>query len=195
VLNKYGVSRISKASGIFASSWEKSNLVKKELIMKTVKIITLCLVLTLAVVFFVYGCKKKEQPAETPQETTSSQESVNAVVSEKTEEIKQVVETLKADMNTSISEIKAEVEKLNTDQLKEVAMQYKELILAKTTQLETLNSKLLGMDVAQAFSDESKSLRDEFQVLEQSIKALKERFQIYYNKLKEKGGDLAGLAL
>jgi hypothetical protein len=31
--------------------------------------------------------------------------------------------------------------------------------------------------------------------MNKSVSALKERFQIYYNKLKEEGGDLSGLQL
>ncbi|MHC4133078.1 MAG: hypothetical protein ACYSSP_12350 [Planctomycetota bacterium] len=163
--------------------------------MKTVKVFTLILVLLLSLIFLVYGCKKKSQPAETPEETTTTQESIEAVVTEKTEEIKEVVETLKANVTTSISEIKAEVEKLNVDQLKATALQYQQLIQAKSAEIEKLTAVMSELSIDQVLGEEGKAIKADVEELNKSITALKERFQIYYNKLKEKGGDLTGLAI
>jgi len=43
--------------------------------------------------------------------------------------------------------------------------------------------------------DEAKELKTEIEALNKSVSALKERFQVYYDKLKEKGGNLSGLEL
>ena len=42
---------------------------------------------------------------------------------------------------------------------------------------------------------EAKTLKTELQNIETSLKALKERFQVYYDTIKEKGGDLSNLTL
>ena len=38
-----------------------------------------------------------------------------------------------------------------------------------------------------------KELKADIDALNKSVSSLKERFEIYYNMLKEKGGDLSGL--
>ena len=48
-------------------------------------------------------------------------------------------------------------------------------------------------DEAVALSEKAKTLKTEVQKIESTIKNLTDRFQVYYNKLKEKGGDLSGL--
>jgi hypothetical protein len=163
--------------------------------MKKGKIIVLCLMLILSLMFSVYGCKKKDQPTETTQETTTTTEAITTQIAEKTEEIKQVTETLKADVNTSISEIKAELDKLSVDQLRQTALQYQQLIQAKSAEVETVTAKIKNMSITQAMGDEMKTLQTDIDGLNTSLKALKDRFQLYYDKLKEKGGDLSGFAL
>jgi len=163
--------------------------------MKITKIIVLGCMLILGVLF-LYSCKKKSEPASSSSsETQMTQEQLKAAVAEKSEEIKEIVDTLKADVNTSISEIKAEIEKLNVDQLRETALQYKQLITEKTKQIDNLNEKIKGIALTELMSEESMALRKELGDLTTGFDALKERFQLYYNKLKEKGGDLTGLSL
>jgi len=163
--------------------------------MKTVKLSLLCLVVFLCLIFLVYGCKKKSQPASSGSETTTTTQGIKDVVTEKTQEVKEIVETLKADATTSISEIKAEVEKLNVDQLKATALQYQELIQAKMTELENINTIIKEIPLANVMSEESLAIKKDLGEITNSLNALKERFQIYYNKLKEKGGDLSGLII
>jgi len=160
--------------------------------MKTNKIMLLCCLLTLSGML-ISGCKKKSEPASSSSDTQTTQEQLKATMAEKTEEIKEVVNTLKADMNTSISEIKAEVEKLNVDQLRAAALEYQQLIEEKTKEIGTLTAKLKELDVTQMLGDETQAIKADIDELNKSIAALKERFQIYYNKLKEKGGNLTGL--
>jgi hypothetical protein len=163
--------------------------------MKTVKVITLCFVLLLCLIFLTYGCKKKDQPAETPEDTTTTRESIEAVVTEKTEEVKEVVETLKADVTTSINEIKAEIEKLNVDQLRQTALEYQKLIQAKSAEVENIATIIKEVPITQALGDEAKALKADLDQFSKDLNALKERFQLYYDKLVEKGGDLSGLTI
>ncbi len=99
----------------------------------------------------------------------------------------------KADENKPISEVKAEAEKMDTDGLRAMAMAYKEAIASKTGNLEKLTTKLKGIPVTEMLGTEAKGLKADMENLEKSVSALKERFEVYYQKLKEQGGDLSGL--
>ncbi len=99
------------------------------------------------------------------------------------------------DTSKPISEIKAEVETMAVEQLKATAMKYKESITAKTAELEPLMTKLKEIPIAEQMGNEAKVIKDEIDTINKSIQTLKERFDIYYNKLKEKGGDITSLEL
>ena len=101
----------------------------------------------------------------------------------------------KADENKPISEVKAEAEKMNTDELRAMAMKYKESITAKKGEIEKVTTKLKGIPVTEMLGEEAKGLKADIDNLNKSVSALKERFDIYYEKLKEKGGDVSGLQI
>ena len=101
----------------------------------------------------------------------------------------------KADESKPISEVKAEAEQMDIDELKAMAMKYKKAILAKEPEIKKLADQLKDIPIAKKLGTEGKEMRDEIGALYKSVSALKERFKIYYNKLKQKGGDLSGLQL
>jgi len=101
----------------------------------------------------------------------------------------------KADENKPVSEVKAEAEEMNVAKLRSMAMKYKDAIMAKKGEVEKLAGKLKDIPVTKMLSDEAKELKSDIEALNKSASALKERFQVYYEKLKEKGGNLAGLEL
>jgi polyhydroxyalkanoate synthesis regulator phasin len=98
-----------------------------------------------------------------------------------------------ADENKPISEVKAEAAKMNTSQLRGMALAYKEAITAKTSEVDKVASKIKDMPVGEMLGDEMKKLKADLDALNKSISALQERYKIYYDKLKEKGGNLSGL--
>jgi len=99
----------------------------------------------------------------------------------------------KADENKPISEVRAEAEKMNTDELRTTAMAYKKAIEAKEGDVEKLAAKLKDIPVTEMLGEKAKSLKADMDELQQSVSALQERFRIYYDKLKEKGGDVSGM--
>ena len=101
----------------------------------------------------------------------------------------------KADENKPLSEVKAEAEKMSVEKLRSMAMTYKEAITAQKDDVEKLVSKLKDIPLTKMMSDETKGLKADIETLNKSASALKERFQVYYGKLKEKGGNLSGLEL
>lgn len=101
----------------------------------------------------------------------------------------------KADENKPLGEVKAEAETMNVGQLREAALSYKDAILSKQDELAKLAAELQEIPIANMLGQEAKSLKSDIEGLNASVSALKSRFDIYYNKLSEKGGDLSSLGL
>lgn len=101
----------------------------------------------------------------------------------------------KADENKPISEVKVEAEKMSTKDLRAIAVAYKDAVVAKKGEIDKLVKKLADIPLAEKLGAEAKTLKADIDNLNKSLSALKERFQIYRDKLKEKGGDLSGLEL
>lgn len=100
-----------------------------------------------------------------------------------------------ADENKPMSEVKAEAEKMDNDELRTSAMSYKEAITAKKGGLEKIVAKLKEMPVGEMMGEEAKGLKAEIGDLNKSVMALRSRFDVYYEKLKAKGGDTSGLEM
>ena len=101
----------------------------------------------------------------------------------------------KADENKPIAEVQAEANKMNVEQLKAKAMEYKDAIVAKKAEIEKVTAKLKEIPVTEQIGAEAKALQADIANLNKSLSALTERFQVYYNKIKEMGGDLSGLEI
>ena len=101
----------------------------------------------------------------------------------------------KADENKPISEVTAEAEKMDTDGLRAMAIAYKEALTAKQGEVDKLAAKIKDIPVAEMLGQGAKDLKADLENLEKSVSALQERFKVYYDKLKEKGGDLSGLEI
>ncbi len=101
----------------------------------------------------------------------------------------------KVDENKPISEVKAEAEQMDVEKLRSMAMKYKDAILAKRGEVDKFTAKLKDIPATELLGAEAKELKTEIEKLNKSVSALKERFEVYYKKLKEKGGDLSGLEI
>lgn len=100
-----------------------------------------------------------------------------------------------ADEAKPMSEVKAEAEKMDAGQLREMAMKYKDAIVAKQGDIEKVTAKLKEIPLAEKLGEEAKALQSDIVNLNASITALKARFDVYYEKLKAAGGDLSGLEI
>ena len=101
----------------------------------------------------------------------------------------------KADEKKPLSEVKAEAEKMDVGQLRNMAMTYKEAIVAKKVDLDKVAAKLKEIPVTELLGEKAKNLKTDIENLNKAVNALKERFEVYYQKLKEKSGNLSGLEL
>jgi len=99
----------------------------------------------------------------------------------------------KADENKPLGEVKAEAEKMDKNQLRTMAMVYKDAITAKKGEVEKIAAKLKDIPVTEMLGKEAQGLKADIDNLNKSISALKERFEVYYQRLKAEGGDLSGL--
>lgn len=97
------------------------------------------------------------------------------------------------DESKPLNQIKNEAENMSVEKLRTTAMEYKDAIMSKKAEIDKLSSKIDEISVTEMMGEEAKQLKTELDDLNESISALRERFEIYYNQLKEKGGDLSGL--
>jgi hypothetical protein len=149
--------------------------------MKTVKCVALCWLLAVWMIV-TGGCRDKKADESQPPSEVQAPES-------------EPVTEVKADESKPVSEVKTEAEKMDTGQLRAMAVTYKEAIVAKKGELEKLAAQLKEIPVTEMLGEKAKQLKANIDSLTKSVDALKERFEVYYAKLKEKSGDLSGLEL
>jgi endonuclease I len=101
----------------------------------------------------------------------------------------------KADTEKSVADIEAEASKMNVEQLKAKAMEYKDAIVAKKAEVEKVTAKLKEIPITQQMGAEAKALQTDLANLSKAMADLTQRFQVYYNKLNEAGGDVSGLEI
>ena len=101
----------------------------------------------------------------------------------------------KADENKPMSDVKSEAESMSVAKLKATALAYKKAIEAKKPELEQITAKLKAIPLTEALGSEAKSLKTDIEDLNESVGALKERFGVYYDKLKELKEDVSDLTL
>ena len=100
-----------------------------------------------------------------------------------------------ADENKSLADCKAEAEKMDNAELRDTAMAYKKAIEAKMEDVKALQAELKEIPLTEMLGEKAKELKSEAEELGNSVDALKDRFEVYYDKLKANKGDLSGLEL
>ena len=100
---------------------------------------------------------------------------------------------VKVDENKPISEVKAEAEKMSTEELRVIALKYKEAVTAKSEEMNEITSNLPAAMADGNLNDKLSELKPKIEGIRNSMTALKARYDVYYQKLKEKGGDVSGL--
>ena len=99
------------------------------------------------------------------------------------------------DESKPLSEVKAEAETMSVAQLKDTAQKYKDAITAKQPEIEKITAQLKAIPITETLGEEAKSLKADLEQLSSSLNSLKERFNIYYNKLVESKADVSDLQL
>lgn len=99
------------------------------------------------------------------------------------------------DENKPISEIKAEADKMSVDQLREMAIKYRDAVKDKNVQIDKVMAKLRDAGAGAAMTEEFSGIKEEIAALTTSVKALKQRFGVYYDKLMLSKADVSDLKL
>ncbi len=157
--------------------------------MKTVKYVVLCWLLAVGMIAAA-GCKGKKPVENQPVAEPPSAPAAEAKPAESAPAAEVTVDEAKP-----VSEVKTQAETMDTTQLRATALAYKEIIVAKKAELEKLAGQLKEIPVTDLLGEKAKLLKTDIDSLTKSIDALKERFDVFYAKLKEKSGDLSGLQL
>ena len=89
------------------------------------------------------------------------------------------------------TKVKTEAEQKEPDALRTEVMKYKEEITAKELELEELKTKLQTVPFEEILEEDAKRLEE----LNESISALKTRYEVYLQELRNKGEDLSGLQI
>jgi hypothetical protein len=140
------------------------------------------------------GCKKKEEPT-TPGAAVKTEAAKPAAPAAPAAATTTAQPAVAASETAPLADVQAEASKMNVDQLKAKAMEYKNLIMSKKATIDQLTAKLKAIPLTDQMGTEAKGLQTDIATLNKSVSALTERFQIYYNMLKEKGGDVSSLGL
>jgi len=140
----------------------------------------------------VVGCKKEPEGQKAPAGKTPATQTPTAQTPAATPA---PAAPAAVDTEKPVAEIQTQAETMSVESLKATALKYKEAILAKQADISALAAKVKEIPITQALGEEAKTLKADLGNLETSLKALKDRFQVYYDTLKKKGADVAGLAL
>lgn len=165
--------------------------------MKLGKCIFMLCVLVLALCLAA-GCSK-EPAADKPQGTSAPQtqgtQTQQSQAAPAAPAQTAQAQAAAVDIQKPIAELQAAAQNMSVDELKAAATKYKDAILSKQPEVEKLLAKIKEIPITEALGQEAKTLKTDLQNLESTVASLKERYQVYYTKLKEKGADLTGLAL
>lgn len=102
---------------------------------------------------------------------------------------------VKSEQDKPVAEVKAEAEKLDAAALRSKVLEYKDVIVKKTAELAKASEKLKDIPVAEIAGEKAAKIKKEVEEIGASISKLKDRYQVYYDQLKAKAGDLTGLDL
>ncbi|OGW80797.1 MAG: hypothetical protein A3G33_00515 [Omnitrophica bacterium RIFCSPLOWO2_12_FULL_44_17] len=101
----------------------------------------------------------------------------------------------KADTSKSIDQVKAEAEKMSVGSLENAAKAYASAIAAQKKEVEKIVTQMKGLPPQELFSEKGKGIRQEISKVQSQLSELTKRYNIYLQKLKEKGGDITKVAI
>lgn len=93
-----------------------------------------------------------------------------------------------ADEQKPISEVRAEAQGMSADQLRNMAATYEKAIEARKADIEKLTADLQKIPVAQMLGDEANAIKEEITKINNSVRALTERMNVYLQHLRSQQG-------
>ena len=147
------------------------------------KMMLVVAIMTMCLLVFI-GCGKKTDQNTPAGETKTASEAV-----------KTTAEAVKINLTDAVDKIKAELPDMSVEQLQSAAMKYKDELMSKKVEVDKLTQQLKEIPVTEMLGDKAKQLKSDVDSVTTSVKNLKERFDLYYNELKQRGADLSGLEI
>ncbi len=93
----------------------------------------------------------------------------------------------KADTHKSVDQIRQEVQSLSVQDLQAYAKAYQSAVDKQKAEAEKIAEELKKIPFTQMLGDESKSIKERLEKVQSQVSALAERYQVYIDKLREKG--------
>ncbi|MCF7848920.1 MAG: apolipoprotein A1/A4/E family protein [Kiritimatiellales bacterium] len=179
---------------------------------------SICVCTVLMAALFSGGCKKKEEPAPEPlpepvtktevakenvtkvkDDVTAKVKELDAVVKEKASSIKTSFmgekADITADLGSSLTDVKAKAASLDQKSLMNYMEGYKTVIAEKTTEYQGLVDKVKGISKMELLGSKGRELTQQVAQYKDQLTALKDRYQVYIDKLKSMGVDLSKYGL
>ena len=177
------------------------------------KMRSLSVVFCLAAAFAIAlgGCRKKPKAdeAETPKgkdqvsiselggealkrASDAADKTLDAAEAGK-EKVLDIAQQFQADQTSTIPEVSARAKEMAVENLRKMAEKYQIAITATRREVKQLTDQLMALTDAEKNGPQGVDLKAKLDEVYKTLQPLKERFQVYYDALKEKGGDLSGL--
>ncbi len=139
------------------------------------------------------------QAKEKATEVKAKAEAVTQEVAQKTEEAVAALNVKKedvlADLDQSIEQVKKKVAAFEKTQLLAYMDQYKAVILEKKDEIAALTEQVKALPVTELMGDKAKELKSQLSQYSDQFSALKDRYSLYLDQLKEYGVDLSDYLL
>lgn len=101
----------------------------------------------------------------------------------------------KADTRKPVEQIKTEVQTMSVNDLEAFAKAYAGEIASKKTDVEKIGDQIKALTVSDLMGDKAKNIKDKLSSISGEVDALKVRYQVYADKFREKGGDIAKIQI
>lgn len=101
----------------------------------------------------------------------------------------------KADPKKPVQRIKKEVERMSVEELQSAAEAYAQKLRSQHAEVAKITERMKTISVEEIFSKKTKPIKDRFLSIQVESSALFQRYQIYINKLQEKGVDTSQIRI
>jgi hypothetical protein len=134
------------------------------------------------------GCRKKSpRPDQDQSEPVTQSVEVPAVP------VVDVARQFAIDQGSSVAEISAAAKEMTADNLRKMAEKYRDLVAANQQKLTTLTEQYVAVPLTEKNTPQAEALKAAIDEVYKGLPLIKDRYKAYYDALKEKAGNLAGL--
>lgn len=97
------------------------------------------------------------------------------------------------DTEMTVADVEKQSETMSVEDIKSKVAEYESAIKSKLADLEPIQEKLKAIPMTEMMGDEAKALQADILKITEDVSALKDRLQVYYDALKEKGVEVQNL--